>query len=149
MRNHAPNFRHYVSGAAVIEFALIASLFFMLMIGIVELARVMFYWNTATELTRMGARIAAVCDIDAGVVADKVSGFYPLIPRDKVLLSYSPQGCNLNTCAEVTVSVASGVAINTMIPFLPLNLSLPEFKTTLPRESLQSTFGGVANPVCS
>jgi len=149
MTIHEHGFRCSNSGAALIEFVLIVSLFFVLLIGIVELARVMFYWNTATELTRMGARIAAVCDINAGVVADKVSGFYPLIPRNKVQLSYFPQGCSLSTCEEVTVSVASGVEINTMIPFLSLNLSLPEFRTTLPRESLQSTFGGVANPVCS
>jgi Flp pilus assembly protein TadG len=48
-------------GAAMVEFAIIALLFFMLLFGIIEFARAMFVYNTLVEATRRGARTAAVC----------------------------------------------------------------------------------------
>jgi Flp pilus assembly protein TadG len=52
-------------GAAMVEFALIAILFFMLLFGIIEFARAFFTYNTLVEATRRGARVAAVCPISA------------------------------------------------------------------------------------
>lgn len=143
------------SGAAAVEFALVAAVFFTLLIGIMEMGRMLFYWNTAAELTRRGARIAVVCDpstATASVIKQKLANFYPLIPADKVNISYAPDGCTVNTCLDVTVSVNTGLIISNYIPFVPdvvNSLQLPGFSTTLPREILQSTVGGEANPECS
>jgi Flp pilus assembly protein TadG len=142
---------HRSAGAAVVEFAIVAAVFFTILIGIMEAGRMLFYWNTATELTRMGARVAAVCDPNDPDIAAKIAAFHPLIPAAKVSVVYSPSPCNVNTCDEVTVSVASGVTVTNFVPFVPEafnRLVLPEFKTTIPRESMQSTFDGTANPVC-
>ena len=49
---------------AAVEFALVAALFFTLLIGIMEMGRVLFYWNSAAEATRLGARLAVVCDLN-------------------------------------------------------------------------------------
>jgi Flp pilus assembly protein TadG len=139
-------------GATVVEFAIVCAVFFTLLIGIMEMGRMLFYWNTATELTRMGARMAAVCDPNDPDIAGKIAAFYPLIPASHVDVSYSPGGCNVNSCDQVTVRVLPGVSIINYIPFVPAavnSLTLPEFATTIPRESMQSTFGGVANPVCN
>jgi Flp pilus assembly protein TadG len=48
-------------GAAMVEFALIALLFFVILFGIIEFARAMFVYNALVEATRRGARVAAVC----------------------------------------------------------------------------------------
>lgn len=136
--------RRKTLGAAIIEFAIVSVVFFMLLIGIMEMGRVMFYWNTATELTRMGARMAVVCDRNDPDIAKKIADFYPLIPQNKVLVSYE----TIDGLVYVTVKVAAGVPVVTYIPFVPLNLSLPEFSTTLTGESLRSMDGGVPNPVC-
>ncbi len=136
--------RRKTLGAAIIEFAIVSVVFFMLLIGIMEMGRVMFYWNTATELTRMGARMAVVCDRNDPDIAQKIAAFYPLIPQNKVLVSYE----TIDGLVYVTVKVAAGVPGVTYIPFVPLNLSLPEFSTTLTGESLRSMDGGVPNPVC-
>jgi Flp pilus assembly protein TadG len=48
-------------GATMVEFAIIALLFFMLLFSAIEVARWMFTWNTLVEATRRGARIATVC----------------------------------------------------------------------------------------
>lgn len=44
----------------------------------------LFYWNTATELTRMGARVATVYDPNDPDIAAKIAAFHPLIPAAKV-----------------------------------------------------------------
>jgi hypothetical protein len=140
------------AGATAVEFAIIAAVFFTLLIGIMEMGRMIFYWNTAAELTRMGARMAAVCDPSDPDIAGKIAAFYPLIPANKVSVTYTPSGCDVNSCDEVTVKVLPGISIVNAIPFVPpavRSLTLPEFKTTIPRESMQSTFKGTANPVCS
>jgi Flp pilus assembly protein TadG len=134
-------------GAAAVEFAVVAAVFFTLLIGIVEMGRILFYWNTVTEATRLGARMAVVCDMNDPDIAARMAQLMPQVAGN-VTITYLPSGCGVNTCQEVAVEVAAGVQVPTFIPYLPLTLQLPAFRTTLPRESMQSTFGGSANPVC-
>lgn len=136
-------------GVAAVEFALVAGLFFSLLIGIMEMGRVLFYWNTATEATRLGARMAVVCDVDDTTVKTKMTRLFPLISADDIKVTYSPTGCtDAKTCYEATVRIEP-VSVTTVIPFIPLTLSLPAFSTTLPNESMESSASdGVANPVC-
>jgi Flp pilus assembly protein TadG len=128
-------------GVAAVEFALIASIFFTLLIGICEFSRVLFYWNTASEAMRLGARVAVVCDLNAPGIAKNITSLMPAIPASSVSVSYAPSGCTASTCSTVTVSI-SNVPVSTMIPFVPLTLTMPPFSTTLPRESLSSSSGG-------
>lgn len=47
------------SGVAAVEFAIIATIFFMVVFGIIEISRAMYIFNTLTEVTRQAARAAA------------------------------------------------------------------------------------------
>jgi hypothetical protein len=47
-------------GQALVEFALVAPLFFLLLLGIVEAGRFIFYYETLNSATREGARYAIV-----------------------------------------------------------------------------------------
>jgi Flp pilus assembly protein TadG len=136
-------------GAAAIEFALVCSVFFALLIGMMEMGRMLFYWNSAAEATRLGARLAVVCDKDAVDIKVRMQERLSILPAAKISISYEPDGCTVDTCQSVTVNIAAGVSVATFIPFVPLSLSLPPFSTTLPRESMQSTTGGIASPMCS
>ena len=137
------------SGVAAVEFALIVGIFFMLLIGVMEMGRVLFYWNTATEATRLGARLAVVCDIGDYAIKARMAALFPMLNPSNIRVDYQPANCTPANCVQVTVSiVAAGAIIPTYIPFVPLSLTLPAFATTLPRESMQSSSGGVANPVC-
>jgi Flp pilus assembly protein TadG len=49
------------AGAAMVEFAIIALLFFTVVFGLIEFARLFFTTNTLNEMTRRGARLATVC----------------------------------------------------------------------------------------
>ena len=57
------------AGAAIVEFAFVAILFFIMLLGIIEFGRFMYLWNTEQEVTRIAARQAAVSDFSAASVA--------------------------------------------------------------------------------
>lgn len=134
-------------GGTAVEFAIVSILLLSLLIGCMEFGRVLFYWNTAAEATRLGARMAVVCDKDDGDIKQRMREMLTLLPADKISIAYVPDGCTIDTCQMVTVSIAAGVPVNTVIPFVPVSLSLPAFSTSLPRESMSSASG--ANPVCT
>jgi Flp pilus assembly protein TadG len=143
---HANRFRQ--RGAAAVEFALIASLLFILLFGIIEMGRVLFYWNTATEATRLGARLAVVCGKDAAIIKTRMGNMLSILTPGAINIAYTPSGCDVSSCRSVTVSI-TGLNVSTFIPFVPLDLSMPPFATTLPRESMGMDAGGEANPDCS
>ncbi len=128
-------------GAAAIEFALIGSIFFTILIGILELGRVLFYMNSAAEATRLGARIAVVCDMKADGIRSNMIKRLDILTIENINVEYRPLGCSQLTCKIINVEI-SGVSIKTFIPFIPdsiNNFTLPRFSTTLPRESMDST----------
>ncbi len=153
--SHVPARRRYARGicrrkergAALVEFAIVCAVFCTLLIAICEFARVLYYWNTANEAVRLGARTAVVCDADAAIVKTRITRLLPLLSSSKVNLTYSPSGCDSdpdtarNSCTFVTVSVTN-VSVNTMIPFVPIAVKMPPLTTTLPRESLATSTGG-------
>lgn len=138
-------------GAAAVEFALVSALFLMaLLIGIVELGRAFFYMNASAEATRLGARIAVVCDKGAtdAFIKAQMAQRVSVLTDGNITIAHSPANCSANTsplCESVTVSI-TGATFDTVIPFVPLTWTLPAFATTLSRESLDSAGG--ANPVC-
>ena len=125
--------------------------FFTVLFGAMEMGRLMFYWNTAAEVTRLGARMAVVCDPDVisrDAIRARMRQLLPIVPQHRYRVAYSPAGCTVETCELATVSIAATTPLQTYIPFAPLSVLMPTFTTTLSRESMQSTFGGTANPVC-
>ena len=147
---HVPG-RQGCRGAVAVEFALVSLVFFSLLFGAMEMGRLMFYWNTAAEVTRLGARMAVVCDPDGtsgDAVRARMRQLLPMIAAADIDVAYGPAGCTVATCETVTVSIATTTPIQTYIPFVPLSVLMPAFATTLPRESMQTTFAGTANPAC-
>ncbi|HEY0563823.1 MAG TPA: TadE family protein [Methylophilus sp.] len=135
---------HKQQGVAAVEFALIASVFFAILFGALEMGRVMFYLNTAAEATRLGARVAVVCDQNDSAVTDTMIEMLPILTAENIDVSYLPAGCDVSSCISVNVVIAN-VSVNTFIPFIPFTITLPDFSTTLPRESMDST----DNSVCT
>lgn len=125
-------------GAAIVEFAIVATLFFVLLVGIVEAGRVLFTWNSAVEATRRGARMAVVtAPGDATTIRDEVRRIMPDLADNQISITYLPAGCTPTTCDYVTVSVGEPVAYSVTPLVVPIGpLALPPFSTTLPRESL-------------
>lgn len=64
-----PPRRRAQRGAAAVEFALVAMVFFVLLIGAMEFGRLFYLWNTVQEVTRNAARMAVVTNFaDAGAL---------------------------------------------------------------------------------
>jgi hypothetical protein len=55
-----PGFRRDERGTALVEFALIAPLLFLLLFGIIDFGRALNYYNQVTQLAGQGARAAVV-----------------------------------------------------------------------------------------
>ena len=133
-------------GSATIEFALVAALggLFTVLLGTLELGRAMFYLNTATEATRLGARIATVCDANDQSIKSGMTNMLPLLKPENIAIVYTPQGCASsstsarNSCQLVSVSILSGVKVDMVIPFVPFSFELPAFTTSLSREAMNT-----------
>ncbi len=131
-------------GVAAVEFALVAALLFTVLLGVMEMGRLLWTWNAAVEATRLGARLAVVCTKGDPIIGTQMQGRLPsLNPATNITIDYLPSGCTVATCQEVRVSLKNYVH-TTIIPFVPLSLTLPPFSTTLRRESMDST----NNEVC-
>ncbi len=152
--------KHKTKGVTTVEFAIIGTLFFIVLLGVIEFGRALFVWNTLTEATRRGARIAVVCPVNHSAITRiavfntaTTSGASPILPNlspGNVAVDYldrngNPAGTFLAIrYARVRIT---GYQHNMLIPFFNQLLNAPAFETTLPRESLGVPRGG-AGPQC-
>jgi Flp pilus assembly protein TadG len=134
-------------GATTIELAFVLVLFFMFLLGVTDMARMLFTWNAATEATRLGARYAVVCanTNNQAQVLDKMRMMVPEIGG--VNLDWDPNGCTATgdatsdtpSCAGVTVTITS-LNFRWISPLagavMPVR-ALPSFSTYLPREMMR------------
>jgi Flp pilus assembly protein TadG len=146
-------------GAAMVEFALIALLFFMVLFGIIEFGRAFFTYNTLVEATRRGARVAAVCPASAaGIImvqqttvfgppdgtTSPMIGIFGLNSAANVAVSYLDSNmtaipnptASYDTIAFVQVSLQNVNNINLLIPGISISIPVPAIYTILPSESL-------------
>lgn len=135
-------------GIVTVEFALVSIILFTLLIGIMEMGRMLFYWNSAAEATRLGARVAVVCGVNDASIKNKMMAIFPAIAAADIQVAYWPGACDATSCTHVTVSIAQAAPLPTSIPFVPLQLMMPSSSTTLPRESMRSSIAGAVNPAC-
>ena len=135
-------------GVAAVEFALIASLLFTVLFGVIEMGRLLWTWNAAVEATRYGARLAVVCDLNDSRIKTKMITRLPSLVNGNITISYLNPPAPINTCTSLdckAVKVAlTGYTHTAIIPLVPLSLTLPPFGTTLRKEFMSST----ANEVC-
>nr|WP_308813410.1 TadE/TadG family type IV pilus assembly protein [Cupriavidus pinatubonensis] len=137
------------------EFAIVAALFFALLLGILEFGRVLYTWNSVAEATRWGARQAVVCGRGSGSVLSRMQQIVPGLKSSNVVVTwYDSNGvsasCDSTSCTGVSVSVAgmnaSPVSPASWIGFSS-SLVVPGFVTYLPREIMGQDPGSPT--VCS
>lgn len=151
-------------GAALVEFAIIALLFFIILFGIIEFGRAWFTYNTLVEATRRGARVAAVCPATTSgiTMVKQVTIFNPPtgtssssqgllgLAESDVTVNYldstatpititqplADSSATYNNIAFVQVQIASSFTQTLIIPGFMRTFSVPPIITTLPAESL-------------
>ena len=140
------------SGATTVEFALGLLVFLTFVLGIVDFSRMLFTWSAASEVTRHGARFAAVCD-DGMRQDDVLAQMQQLLPQvEAISVDWSRAdgvACTPSTCEGVTVSITglnyqwiSPIA-GVLAPLIPM----PQFSTYLPREVMRQDPNSAA--ICS
>lgn len=150
-------------GLATVEFAIIGALLLLVLLAVIEFGRLVFVWNSVTEATRRGVRVAVVCPVNDPAIRnvtvfndDATAGPSALLnglTTADVTVDYLDAGGNLLVCdvcnCDDTCGDAAFVSIkyvqvginnfqhNLLLP-PPFNLTLtvPTFESTLPRESL-------------
>lgn len=135
-------------GVAAVEFAIVSSLLFTVLFGVMEMGRLLWTWNAAVEATRFGARLAVVCDLNDSHIKSRMISRLPSLANSNIVVTYlnppaANNTCTAANCKAVNVSL-TGYTHTTIIPFVPLSLTLPPFSTTLRKEFMSST----ANEVC-
>jgi len=139
-------------GVYAVEFAIVGSLFFLLLLAVLEIARLFFTWNILTEVTRRSARLAVVCHLDQTNIAAYTDMMNTALFNNNALITnlttanIEVEYLGINGLTATTYSRIHYVRANIinyqhqlLIPGLFLTLNSPTFSTTLPRESLGVT----------
>jgi Flp pilus assembly protein TadG len=143
------------SGLATVEFALVAGVLLIVILAVIDVSRLYFSAATLNEATRRGARVAAVCPVNDPAIAQIAvfntsgdTGASPMVhglETQHVDVMYldangaavaSPGGAGFTNIRYVRVRINGGFQMQTIIPGIPQLLPVPDFATTLPRESL-------------
>ena len=138
-----PN-KQKIKGVYVVEFTLIIGLYLLTIFMVMEAITYMYLMNTASEITRRGARLAVVCNMNAPGILSEMTSRYPNLTSQNVVIKYSPDGCNEVNCQTVRVSLKD-LTTNIIGVTADVTTITRDFATTLPRESMNSA----QNPDCA
>lgn len=148
------------SGTAVVEFAIMASLFFLMIIAIVAGGHLFFTHNALVESTRRGARYAATltkpdsesCD-NASTTVDPVKNMvlYGTPTEGTTTLVSNLQASNITVCYSGDYGVGQGTVSVKIEDYTytfavgAVDITMPAYKTTVVGESA-GTVPGVTCP---
>jgi Flp pilus assembly protein TadG len=97
-------------GAAVTEFAIVAPVFFMMVIGFIELGRALMVQQVLVNASRVGARQASTTGATTAQVQTAVQNYTAAVAVPGVTVSVSPNPAT--AIAGTTISVTTTVAFN-------------------------------------
>lgn len=146
-----PNTRGNERGGSLIEFTVVATVFFMMIVGIVSVGNLYYTHNALVEATRRGARYAvlnpsgsttAVQNVVLYGTATPPTGATPLVYNlqpGNVTVCYSGNGCNPSTpfgvaAGSVTVTI-TGYSFPFILPTSTTSITMPPYRTTITGES--------------
>ena len=143
LMNRFPNTRTNERGGSLIEFTIVASVFFLMLVGIVAVGNLYYTHNALVEATRRGARYAVLhptgstTDVQNVVLygtdepADGARTVVYNLQPDNVTVDY--QGLNL---AQGTVTVTiENYTFPFVLPTTTTSITMPPYRTTLTGES--------------
>ena len=132
-------------GTTTVEFAIIGAVVITLLFAVIEFGRILFSLSVLQEGARRATRVAAVCAVNNDAIENAaVFVELPGLTTDNVVIAYldqngavlaDPAGANYSAIRYVRVSIVN-YAFAIVIPLVPKTFNVPEFSSTLPRESL-------------
>lgn len=138
-------------GTTTVEFAIVGILLVMLVFAILEFGRIVFTLDVLQEGARRAARVATVCAVGDPVIAERaIFSSRKGLSTANVVVEYLDQtGAPTATFAAIRYVRVRIVdySIPIRIPLINATFDVPEFSSTLPRESLGVPKAG-APPAC-
>jgi Flp pilus assembly protein TadG len=142
---------HGQRGVVAVEVGLVMTVFIAMLLAVVDLSQLLLTWTAATEATRLGARVAAVCNVGSTAVMSQMRTRMASLRDDQITVDYFIPGSSAtclansatNFCRAVRVRI-TGYEYRLMRGLLPVSIVMPEFRTTVPREVMDSA----AHPIC-
>jgi len=134
-------FKQDEKGSTLVEYAIGATVFLMAVFGVLEFGRALWTHNALTDAARRGARYAVLhAPNDPGVknvvvYGDPVGGTQPLLPNmttDNVTVTYTS---DFSVSSGTTTVTITGYQFQFVLPFMPANITMPAYSTTLTGES--------------
>jgi Flp pilus assembly protein TadG len=92
-------------GVAAVEFAVVAPIFFMLVIGIIEIGRAMMVQQVLINASRVGARRAITLSSSEQAVIDAVTEYTAGVGVEGVSVAVAPNPATAAAGTSVTVDV--------------------------------------------
>jgi hypothetical protein len=116
--------------AAMVEFAIVAPLLFMLVFGLIDVGRFMFEYHHLVNAVRDGARVGAVLPMTTA--AERIASYHVITTR--VVESVSLRPINPHWVAVSEVGVAPTRRVRVTVTGYPFEPTTPFFtrRTTLP-----------------
>lgn len=129
-------------GATLVEFSIAATVFLVVVFGVIEFGRALWTHNALSDAARRGARYATlhsaaeIEQVKNVVVYGNADGSgTPLVPNlttENVSVDYSNFALNAGT---VSVSV-TGYEFQFIVPIVGTTIAMPSYTTTLTGESV-------------
>ena len=143
------------SGITTVEFALVGAVALLILIGCLEIGRMLYVWNTVGEATRRAAHVAAICPMNDPAIAqaamvvpsgDKsavLNGLTAGMVQVTYLTSTGGTTTDLGSVQYVSVAISGythtlllGGLMSLFGGYAVATVAVPPFTTTVPRESL-------------
>ncbi|MBX3425837.1 MAG: pilus assembly protein [Pirellulales bacterium] len=108
--------RRHRRGASVVEFALVAPVFFMLLIGIIEVGRALMIQQVLVNASRVGARQAVVLTSSTDAVTSAVADYATGIGVAGVATTVTPNPGTATAGTPITVTTSVDFSNVSWIP---------------------------------
>ena len=103
-------------GTSVVEFAIVAPLFFMLLIGIIEVGRALMVQQVLINASRVGARRAVMFSSTENAVIDAVEEYADGVGVSGVTVTVTPDPAAADSGDAVTVTASISFADVSWLP---------------------------------
>jgi len=154
-------------GSTTVEFAIVAAVLFIMIFGVFEVGRGYYTYSMLDEVTRRGARLAAVCPINDPAIAQMAifnasgdgsnSNLVIGLTPGHVVIDYLDDASNVVATPADPANFLQihyvrarvvGYQHDVSLPFIVglTSVVMPEFESILPRESLGIPREGAITP---
>lgn len=115
-------FRRGERGQSLVEFALVIPIFLLVLVGLFDMGRAVFYYNTISNAAREAVRLAIV-DQNTGAVrqeaVDSASGIMRIAIADVTVTHLNPDLSSGGTCSTAPYEVGCVVKVEVTHNFVP------------------------------